>query len=264
MLDKLKEDSIKFVNVLPGETIGKINLLSIGATNNSTKSNSFDDLIKYSTSIIKKCLWIPGIKAIYLCNNISFGINDNDSDIDLFIVTKRNYIFIARPLITIFLHCLGVRRHGEYVKNRFCLSFFIEEDEIELGELAFKNDIYLFFWMICLIPIYDPTNWKHSMLSRNLSFLNQFYEFNNIYKEKGLIIYDARLFIFKFSKFLESICALKIFNYIYNKSKKLQLNRCYNRYNKLKNKEGTIITDKILKFHNNDMRKRYSKLFYAK
>jgi len=121
--------------------------------------------------------FIPFIRAVYVCNNLSFGIATETGDIDLLIVTEKNHIFLARFLTTIFLHLLGVRRHGQKTTDRFCLSFYVTEDNLDFSPIALRSptkpaagdqqlstfnfelstidDIYLAYWTYSLLPIFE-------------------------------------------------------------------------------------------------------------
>jgi hypothetical protein len=53
---------------------------------------------------------------------------------------------------TAFFGLLGVRRHGNKVSGRFCLSFFAVENA-DLGKIAIENDAYLYEWARRLVPV---------------------------------------------------------------------------------------------------------------
>lgn len=74
---------------------------------------------------------IPFIKMVGVCNNLAFNNPDIESDIDLFIIIKKRRIWLTRLMITGLFHILGVRRHGNKIKGRFCLSFFSHRRSME-------------------------------------------------------------------------------------------------------------------------------------
>ncbi len=77
---------------------------------------------------------------------------DGDSDIDLFIETAPGMLWTGRVMATLFFSALGARRHGKYVKGRFCLSFFAVENA-DLGKVAIENDAYLYEWARRLVSV---------------------------------------------------------------------------------------------------------------
>ena len=98
---------------------------------------------------------IPFVKMVAICNNLSFGRVDEHSDIDIFVVAERGRLFFVRSFITFLLHISGVRRHGNKVAGRFCLSFFVDEEGTDLSKIALEKDIYLAFWVKNLVPVID-------------------------------------------------------------------------------------------------------------
>lgn len=77
---------------------------------------------------------------------------DGDSDIDLFVETAPGMLWTGRVMTTLFFSILGVRRHGNYVKGRFCLSFFAVENA-DLGKVAIEDDAYLYEWARRLVSV---------------------------------------------------------------------------------------------------------------
>lgn len=77
---------------------------------------------------------------------------DGDSDIDLFVETAPGMLWTGRVMTTLFFSLLGVRRHGKYVKGRFCLSFFAVENA-DLGKVAIEEDAYLYEWARRLVSV---------------------------------------------------------------------------------------------------------------
>jgi hypothetical protein len=81
-----------------------------------------------------------------------------DSDIDLFIITKNNRIWTTRICFTLILTLLGQRKTTKKHAGKFCLSFFITENYLNLENIAIKNDIYLKYWIESLVPIINKNN----------------------------------------------------------------------------------------------------------
>jgi hypothetical protein len=57
-------------------------------------------------------------------------------------------------MVTLIFSLHGVWRHGEDVARNFCLSFFVEEDAMDMSEIALEDDIYLYFWLYYMKPIF--------------------------------------------------------------------------------------------------------------
>lgn len=98
---------------------------------------------------------VPFLKKVYVCNNLAFNNVLQKSDIDLFIVTQKDRMFLARSILTFLCHILGIRRHGEKIAGRFCLSFWASEDAENFTSFALPEDPYLSLWHKSLVPIYE-------------------------------------------------------------------------------------------------------------
>ncbi len=188
--------------------------------------------------------FIPWIKAVFICNTTAFGSANTNSDIDLFIITKNNSLWICRIFTTIFIHLLWIRRHWNKIANRFCLSFFATEQgsyELENLEIEKNNDPYLAIWTATLIPIF----W-------NKKYLNTFYQKNN-WIEKYNLFTKKWIINIKSKDALQCVSTNSLLEILF---KKIFIPKTIKKYNLLKDKTWTIISDKYLKFHDNDIRKQ--------
>ncbi len=194
----------------------------------------------------------PFIKLVCVCNSLCINDIDENSDIDLLIITEKNRIFFARFFITLLTSIFGVRRHGKKIKARFCLSFFVSEENMDFSRIAIKPyDIYLAFWIKTLQPIAGDFKVYENLLKENNSFLNLYFT-NKINLNREHFI--ERNFIEKISKkIIEKIFS---FDFINQRFRDFQITRAKKKMEKLANNNGTIINDEMLKFHDNDMREK--------
>lgn len=109
-------------------------------------------LIRRAEKFCRVLVKFPGIRRIWVCNSLSMNAADGDSDIDLFVETAPGMLWTGRVMTTLFFSLLGVRRHGNYVKGRFCLSFFAVENA-DLGKVAVEDDAYLYEWARRLVSV---------------------------------------------------------------------------------------------------------------
>ena len=89
--------------------------------------------------IKKFALWlkfIPFVRGVALGGSQAMGMPKETSDMDLFIITDGNFLWLARTLVTAFFHIFGIRRHGSLVANRFCLNHYISSPR---EVLEYKN-----------------------------------------------------------------------------------------------------------------------------
>ena len=119
------------------------------------KNKYMDEYIEYINKYWKIYQSIPFIKEIYLCNSISFNALKKDSDIDLFIITRKNSIRRARFFSLLFFFIFWLKRWKK-IRKKFCLSFYVTEDCQNLYSINLsRSDIYLNYWLAHLIPLYQ-------------------------------------------------------------------------------------------------------------
>ncbi len=111
-------------------------------------------LMSRAERYIRRMTWIPGLRMVAVVNSVSMHATHEGSDIDLFIITARSRMWLVRVLVTSLFYLLGVWRKGEDIAGNFCLSFFIEETALDMSRIAIEDDVYLYFWMYSLRPIY--------------------------------------------------------------------------------------------------------------
>ncbi len=240
---------------------------------------------------------IPFVRLVAVCNTLSFGAAEADSDIDFFIVAQKGRIWTVRFFVTVVLSFFGLRRHGRKIANRICLSFFITDDNLDLSSIAlppvchsesechpelvsgspslnesggeilkqvqndnktFTSDIYLIYWITQLVPLINREN-----------ALEKFWQANSWVKEY--------LSNFSFGDQLPDYRQISISNWIekwrlfHEKVMGNQLGHLREKVlrwlwlKKMAKKERSrgaadsrvVISDQMLKFHEDDRREEY-------
>lgn len=203
---------------------------------------------------VRRYQWLfsicPFVKLVAVCNSLTINDVRENSDIDLLVVTEKNKLFAARFFMTLLTGIFGVRRHGKKTRARFCLSFYISEEKTKISDLAIKPyDIYLAFWLKTLQPISGDYKVYEQIMEDNKQFLDFYFKSPSVHKKR---YFRARTLIHKKLKnWLE-----KLFNApnFLEKTRERQLERINKKYKKLEDNSGTIISDDILKFHDQDAR----------
>lgn len=190
---------------------------------------------------------LPFVRFVAVCNNLSFGVSRNGSDIDLFVITRKDRIFTARFIMTIIFHLLGIRRHKDRISGRFCLSFFVTEDNLNLTPIRIENDIYLDYWLVSLRPVYGD------MMSelRNANHTT-FRKFPN---NKSEIVATGGKSLLK--RMTERFLNRRLGNVLEDILKKIQISRYKKAKPHIGEKGSLVVNDKMLKFHNLDRRAFY-------
>lgn len=72
--------------------------------------------------------FFPYLRLVAISGSLALLNSGKDSDIDLFVLTKKNRIWLTRLFVSLYFQILGVRRYGINVKGRFCLNHYASED----------------------------------------------------------------------------------------------------------------------------------------
>jgi len=120
--------------------------------------------MKIANRFSKMISFFPFIRAVFLSGSISKGFMDKEADIDYFIITKKNRLWLARFLLVLFKKIFLLNSY-----KFFCINYFISEDNLEIEE---KN-IYTATELVTLIPTYG-SNLYNDFYSAN-SWLKTYY-----------------------------------------------------------------------------------------
>lgn len=201
---------------------------------------------------------VPFVRMLAVCNNLAYNNASEESDIDLFIVIEPGRMWIARLIITAILQFHGVRRHGNKIKGRFCLSFFITTNKLNMEPLQIPNeDPYLAYWTQNLTPFYGKDVY-HEFKRLNQDWLKDKYSLNfNEDSERYLCAIPKN----KFKNFIEFVLNGKMGNLFEEFLKKTLKKKTLRSMNSLSSDADVIVNDDMLKFHNHDKRREYLKKF---
>lgn len=209
---------------------------------------------------------IPFIRLVAVANNLSYDNPTKKSDIDLVVVTKPGRMFIARTLLTIWIHIFGVRRHGQKIQGRFCLSFYLTEDNLNMDSIAFEHDIYLAYWLKTMQPVCGDYQTYIDLIDHNRRFLESFFATPINYQKRHYR--TNRGWIRAIRRFQEKLLRNKFGDRIEEKLRSWQMKRMQQKLESFTENEGKeasiIISDKMLKFHNLDRRQYYKKRWIKK
>ena len=127
-----------------------------------------DEYLKYIQKWDRIFKSLPFIKTIYLCNSISFNKINENSDIDIFIVSSKKALRRTRFWSTVVFRIIWIKRSMIHKKKKFCLSFYITEDKQNLYNISLTNtDVYLAYRIAHLIPIYEEEKGNASIYKHN-------------------------------------------------------------------------------------------------
>ena len=203
---------------------------------------------------------VPFVRMIAVCNNFSFNNLKETSDIDLFVIASAGRLYLVRFLLTALTGLLGLRRHGQKIANRFCLSFYIDDKNLNLKDIQISpDDIYLRYWINTVLPVYDEGIYldfcaENSWLDDSLS---------NRYPYNPGIRRRTNAGRLNWKRFCERVLSGRIGDAIEAMLKRIQLAKMSQNKMSLSQESDSrvIISDHMLKFHEKDRRLEYLEKF---
>lgn len=97
---------------------------------------------------------LPGVQGVAVCNSLAIHYTREESDIDLFIITKPGHVWRTRFFAVLPL-ILFKQRPGEAKKNPVDISFYVTTEAMNLMKLkSGAEDPYLAWWTCALSPVY--------------------------------------------------------------------------------------------------------------
>jgi hypothetical protein len=104
-----------------------------------------DELLSIANRGGRLLYQFPFVRGIFISGSLSKRCADEKADIDYFIITKANRIWIARTLMHLFKKLTYLRGH----QHRYCMNYFIDEEALEIKE---KN-IFTAVELLTLMPV---------------------------------------------------------------------------------------------------------------
>jgi hypothetical protein len=124
--------------------------------------------IKLAKRAAKVFKWLPSVKLVAVANLIGHHNLRNESDIDIFIVSSPNRLWLTRLFCTGLMKIARQRPTKVCKRNKMCLSFYAASDGLAMESLRFKpNDPYFDHWFLGLHPVYDNDKYLSYLRFKN-------------------------------------------------------------------------------------------------
>lgn len=200
--------------------------------------------------------WLPYVKAMFVCNQIEAGVSKG-SDIDVFIVVEPKRLWLTRLLITLVASGCGLRRSGEHVANHICLSFYATDDVLDFSPIRIEEpDVYMAYWIDQLIPVYDPQGLHAKMQQENIWQRELLPHRQEQKRPVSRWRADDGKIGRRIRSFFEKAWTGAYGDLLENQAKNVQRQKMKLNRESKQGSGGTdvIISDQMLKFHENDRR----------
>lgn len=130
---------------------------------------------------------LPYVKVVTLANVIGAHNMRDEGDIDFFIISDRNRLWLTRLFCAGFAKILNKRPTQINKQDKLCLSFYISADNLNLDSLKIEPaDPYFDYWLKTMVPLYNQNKvYENFLFANNLrggqvSFSKSINKKNNI------------------------------------------------------------------------------------
>jgi hypothetical protein len=216
----------------------------------SERQTRFLDAVRKFAKLKRATRWfsaLPSVRAVAACNTLAWHHTTAESDIDLFILVKPGTIWATRLLLVTPFALLGRRPTTEAVaQDPFCFSFFVTSERLCLERLQLSGgDPYLAMWTRSIVPVFDRDNAFAAFAAQNgwakrevpHASLHARHEELSARETPGIV---------------PGITAFEpVAKRVQSRRLPVQLKHMANRDSRV------IVTDEMLKFHENDRREFY-------
>jgi len=202
------------------------------------------DIMPKALKRAKLIMSFPYVESVSISGALSKGYYDDDGDVDFFIITKPNYLWLARTFLIVFKKLFLFNS-----KKYFCVNYFISSNNLKISE----QNKFTATELITLIPIYGKSVFNE--------FINQNKWAVDFYPNRTINTTSLSEGIKKpiWSKTLELVFKNKSGRKLDFYLKKITLKKWKSKFKHLKKKEFEIAmksTNDTSKHHPNDFQSK--------
>ena len=179
----------------------------------------------------------PFVEGVCISGSLSKNYFDEDGDVDFFIITKDNRLWLTRIILTLFRKIFLLND-----TTYFCTNYYVSENNLELDE---KNR-FTATEIVTLIPIAGSKN-IHKFREENKWVRDFFPNMEQVEIPDEFVVPTS-----KFSKWIEGLLSSKFGDSLEERVMKTHLNQWRKKYSNMSKKEFEIAfksSDKISKSH---------------
>ncbi len=155
-----------------------------------------EDLLNRSHKYIKNIIRFPFVRSVAISGSLSKYYTDEDADIDYFIITAKNRLWIARTLLHFYKKFTFLKRNEHY----YCMNYFVDETALEIDQ---KN-IYSAIETVTLIPFYNKEIISE-LKKLNKSWVDDFLPNENYKEDLRFMVYPKYEWVKRFTERLINI-----------------------------------------------------------
>jgi len=83
--------------------------------------------------------FVPWLRLAAASGSLTANNTKSDSDLDLFLIVAKNRLWTARIFAIALTQFLGVRRHGQLIKDRLCFNYYLTKANLNIKKEASRH-----------------------------------------------------------------------------------------------------------------------------
>lgn len=161
---------------------GKYGIKSEKYSDWQSKQEITKKLINKNLKFLKFIGSVPWIKMMSITGSVSFYNSDKNSDIDIFIITEKNRVWITRGFVTLLTKILDKHPSFDGKPESFCTNLFIDETAMEWEKK--KRNLFVASDIVHMQPIINKDNTYFRFIEQNTWVFNFFPNFRVSFEVK--------------------------------------------------------------------------------
>lgn len=171
------------------------------------------DLMEEARSAVNVLKYVPWIKMAAVTGAVACYNASKDDDIDIFIITEKNRLWISRFFVFLLLKIAGKYAQGGEHNRKLCCNLFADETALKWDKS--KQNVYVAREILSMQPLLDRDMTYLKFLEVNSWVLRNFYNYKVDFPQK---FPDSKLYKAKLVGVAEKL--LRKFQMNYMKGKK--------------------------------------------
>lgn len=123
--------------------------------------------MKRAKKVVRILKRIPSIEFIGMSGSLAMANGDEDADIDLFLITRPQTLWLTRLLVLLFLEVKGMRRKrtGNTFSDTICVNMLVDTNHLRFPKE--RHDAYTAHELVQLKPLFERSNSYRRFLVAN-------------------------------------------------------------------------------------------------